>query len=191
MLEICVGSINPLKFEAVKEGFGKYFSNFNVTKIKADSNVPAQPVGMELILKGALNRANEALNYLIKVKNLKHDILGVGIEAGLVKIPLVRTGYMDFQFCIIIDEHETITIGNGIGFEYPPIVINKVLSDKTTEIGEIMGDLFGNKNLKYEQGAIGVLSKYVLNRKTILTQAVICALLPRINKELYKENLHL
>ncbi|MHA1805297.1 MAG: inosine/xanthosine triphosphatase [Promethearchaeota archaeon] len=187
MLKICVGSLNPLKYEAVKDGFAKYFSSFTVSKIKADPKVRAQPIGIELILKGAINRAKEALKYLMQETKQTRDIFGVGIEAGLVKIPPAITGYMDFQFCVIMDEHEKITIGSGIGFEYPPRVIKKVLSDKTTEIGEIMGNLFGNKNLKYKQGAIGVLSMHVLNRKTILTQAVICALLPRINKTLYSE----
>lgn len=49
-----------------------------------------------------------------------------------------------------------------------------------------MGNVAGNPNLKNESGAIGILSKNRINRTDILTQAVTCALLPRINKTLYE-----
>ena len=138
-----------------------------------------------MILKGANYRAELALSYLVKEKQGKTNIFGIGIEAGLVKVPYAKTSYMDFQFCVIMDENKTITLGSGIGFEYPQSVINEILSNQETEIGTVMGKLANNMNLKNEAGAISFLSKKVLSRTEILTQAVICALLPRINKELY------
>lgn len=185
MLELCVGSMNPTKINAVKVAFSKYYSNFNLYNIRVNSKVPNQPIGLELTIKGARNRAKEALNYLREVKNKNKNIFGIGIEAGLVDIPQANTNFMDFQFCAIIDELEFITLGSGIGFEYPSKIIAQVLSNENTEIGEIMGNIIGNANLKNENGAISILSKNIINRTEILTQAVICALLPRINKELY------
>lgn len=182
---ICVGSLNPTKINAVEIAFGKYLNNFQIFKIKADSKVPNQPIGMDLIIKGAKNRAEAALNHLIKVNNLEQNIFGIGIEAGLVQVPFTNTKYMDFQFCVIMDENERITIGSGIAFEYPHSVIDEVLSNKDTEIGDIIGRLANNMNLKNEAGAISFLSKNIITRTEILTQAIICALLPRINKDLY------
>ena len=180
----CVGSLNPTKINATKAAFSNYFENFRVYSIKVDSKVPDQPIGLQTIVDGAKNRAKSALYHL---KNKGFDkIFGVGIEAGLAKIPLTNTGYMDFQFCVIMDEKERITIGSGIGFEYPPLVIKEVMKGKS-EIGEIIGRLANNKNLKNEAGAISFLSKKCINRTEILTQAVICALLPRINKDLYEK----
>lgn len=109
---------------------------------------------------------------------------GVGIEAGLVKVPYSNSGYMDFQFCAIISEDKFITLGSGIGFEYPKFVIDKVL-EKNLEIGLIIGKFANNINLKQESGAIGFLSKGFLNREKILTEAVLCALLPRVNNKVY------
>ena len=182
---ICVGSLNPTKVNSVKIAFSKYYYNYQIFKIKADSKVPDQPIGMDLIIKGAKNRAKTALNYLIEMKGLEQNIYGVGIEAGLVEVPPANTDYMDFQFCVIMDENEKITIGSGIAFEYPQSVIDEVLSNKDTEIGDIIGRLANNMNLKNEAGAISFLSKNIITRTEILTQAVICALLPRINKDLY------
>ena len=184
-IKICVGSLNPTKINAVKLGFGKYFKKIQVFQIKSDSKVPNQPIGMDLIVQGAINRAKGALSYLIREIKAKKNTFGVGIEAGLVEVPHTLTGYMDFQFCAVIDENDCISLGSGIGFEYPQFAIREILSDKSKEIGEIMGKFVNNINLIKDIGAIGVLSKHAINRTEILTQAVICALIPRINKEIY------
>lgn len=183
---LCVGSHNPTKVNAVKFAFKKYFPEFEIFKIKADSGVSNQPIGLDLILKGAKNRAELAISFLINEKQKKTNIFGIGIEAGLVKVPYAKTSYMDFQFCVIMDEDKTITLGSGIGFEYPQSVINEIFSNQETEIGTVLGKLAGNMNLKNEAGAISFLSKNTITRTDILSQAVICALLPRINKELYE-----
>ncbi len=184
--KICVGSLNPTKVNAVKIAFEKYFTDFEILKIRPESSVPNQPIGMESILKGAKNRAEHALNYLLNEKQIKTNIYGIGIEAGLVKVPYTKTNYMDFQFCVILDENRNITLGSGIAFEYPQSVINEILSNQETEIGTVIGKLANNMNLKNEAGAISFLSKNIIARIEILTQAVICALLPRINQELYE-----
>lgn len=188
-MHVCIGSLNPAKVSAVKHAYNQYYNAISFYNINADSKVSDQPIGLKKILKGAYNRAKSALNYLTGEKGLElidHELYGVGIEAGLVKIPITQTNYMDFQFCIIMDGNKEITIGSGIGFEYPECVINKIFS-KETEIGEIMGKLSGNENLKREGGAIGFLSNNVIKREKILEEAVICALLPRINESLYSK----
>ncbi|MBY9006566.1 MAG: inosine/xanthosine triphosphatase [Candidatus Lokiarchaeota archaeon] len=184
-LEVCISSLNPIKIEAVKMAFDKYFDDYKIVPINTDSKVPKQPIGMDIILKGAFNRATNAFSYLNQHKNEYSDIYGVGIEAGLVNISLANSKYMDFQFCVIIDKNKEITLGSGIAFEYPQFVIDEILSEKKPEIGEIFGKLSDNKNIKNENGAIGFLSNNIINRRDILYQAVICALLPRINKNLY------
>jgi inosine/xanthosine triphosphatase len=186
---VCIGSLNPAKISAVKHAYDQYYDGISFYKINADSRVSDQPIGLKKILKGAHNRAQSALNYLKDKEGLDpadQELYGVGIEAGLVKIPMAQTNYMDFQFCIITDKNKETTIGSGIGFEYPEFVINKIFS-KETEVGEIMGKLSGNENLKKEGGAIGFLSKNVIKRENILEEAVICALLPRINESLYSQ----
>ncbi|MBY8981305.1 MAG: inosine/xanthosine triphosphatase [Candidatus Lokiarchaeota archaeon] len=187
-LELCVGSLNPTKIEAVNLAYNKFYKNYNINYIKTDSKVADQPIEMEAILEGAFNRAKNALVFLKKNKKDNSEIYGIGIEAGLAKISLANSNYMDFQFCVIMDENEKISLGSGIAFEYPQFVIDRIFSEKDNEIGNIMGRLANNINLKNESGAIGFLSKNIINRKDILFQAVICALLPRINEELYLRN---
>ncbi|UCC18895.1 MAG: inosine/xanthosine triphosphatase [Promethearchaeota archaeon] len=187
-ITICVGSLNPTKVNAVNQAFSRYFKQYKVYNIKAESKVVRQPIGLNMIIEGAINRARYSLKFLINAKRIKSSIYGVGIEAGLAEVPKSRTGFMDFQFCAIINENNQISLGSGIGFEYPQFVINQILNDKDTEIGDIIGNLAKNENLKNELGAISFLSKNVITRTEILTHAVICALLPFINKEVYNSN---
>lgn len=170
---------------AVRSAFSKYYNNFRVYSIKANSKISNQPIGLKTILTGAINRAKYSLNFIIDEKKIKTNIFGVGIEAGLVEIPYSRTGYMDFQFCALINEARQISLGAGIAFEYPKFIVNQILQDPEKEIGDIIGKLANNENLKNETGAISFLSKNTLTRKEILSKAVISALLPFINADLY------
>ena len=182
---VCVGSLNPTKINAVKLAFSRYYKNLEVYNIKAESKVSIQPIGLKNIISGAINRAKQSLNFIINEKKLLHNIFGVRIEAGLVEIPYTRTGFMDFQFCAVVNETRKISLGSGIAFEYPKFVVDQILQDQEKEIGEIIGKLADNENLKNEAGAISFLSINNITRTEILTHAVICALLPFINIELY------
>ncbi|MFW9998544.1 MAG: inosine/xanthosine triphosphatase [Candidatus Hodarchaeota archaeon] len=184
-INICVGSLNPTKIEAVKSAFCRYYKNFEVQNIKVHSKVSNQPIGFINIIDGAINRAKQSLNYIIERKKIFNNIFGIGIEAGLATVPYTKSGFMDFQFCAIIDEQKHLSLGSGIAFEYPKFIVEQVLQDPDKEIGEIVGKLANNENLKNEKGAISFLSKNSITRTEILTQAVICALLPFINEELY------
>lgn len=168
--------------------FSKYYNNFKLHNIKADSQISDQPIGLKTIVEGAINRAKKSLNFIINEKKIKSNIFGIGIEAGLAEIPYTRTGFMDFQFCAIINEEGQISLGSGVAFEYPKFIIAQVLQIPRNEIGDIIGKLAKNRNLKFETGAISFLSKNVLNRTEILSKAVICALLPFINTDLYSFN---
>jgi len=89
-IKICVGSLNPTKINAVKIAFSNYYENFELYKIKADSKVPNQPIGMEVILTGAKNRAESALNYLINSRISGDKIFGIGIEGTNANFDLIH-----------------------------------------------------------------------------------------------------
>ena len=64
-INICVGSLNPTKVNAVNQAFSRYFKNFKVYNIKVESEVSKQPIGLKYIINGAINRAKKTLNFLI------------------------------------------------------------------------------------------------------------------------------
>lgn len=181
MLRVAVGSRNPAKIEAVQKIFSKLYEDMplEVNGVETPSGVPAQPFGEETI-EGAVNRAKSAL------EKTNADI-GVGVEAGLFKFPYTLTGYLDIQWCAIIDREGRLTVGCNSGFEQPPEVIEHVLKEKR-EIGEVMEKLTGINRLGNGVGAVGVLSKGKLTRKELTEQAVLMAMIPRLNEKIYFEN---
>ncbi len=177
-LKVAVGSTNPVKVEATRNVMAKIYgrSKVRVQGVKVSSGVPSQPIGFQTV-QGAINRALEAL------KAAEAD-LGVGIEAGLFPQERTLTGYMDFQWCAIADRDGKITLGCGPGFEMPPRVVEGVLKGEG-EVGSLIEKLFGVRRVKETIGAIGILSKGIIDRVKLAEIAVLMAMIPRMNPETY------
>ena len=142
------------------------------------AELPPQPIGRSKIISCAIERAKRA------IASGKFD-LGVGIEAGLVRAPRTISGFVDVQWCTIVDRWGEVTLGHGSGFEYPARVVKEVLSRKT-EVGRVMERLTGIERIGERMGAIGYLSRGKLNRVRLTEQAVLMAMIPRLNPKLYK-----
>lgn len=176
-MRVAVGSTNPVKIKAVRNVLGELFRNLRVEGVNVGPEIPPQPIGQETIIKGAIDRARHALS-------AGGFDIGVGIEAGLVPIAQVNSGFVDMQWCAIVDKCGRVTLGHGAGFEYPPAVIDEVL-EKNVEVGKIMERLTGIKQIGKRMGTIGYLSHGKLDRVRLTEQAVLMAMLPRLNPELY------
>ncbi len=173
-MKVAVGSTNSVKVKAVENVFRRVYGEVSVESVPAASGVPSQPFGQETVT-GAINRAKSAF------APQKFD-MGVGIEAGLFKVGGEVELTIDIQFCAIYDG-SWLTLGCGSGFEYPPTVLDEVLSGK--EVGDVMSRVVGIDNLGEKQGAIGVLSKGMLTRTQLTEQSVFMALIPRMSPGLY------
>lgn len=175
-MKVAVGSLNPVKIEAVENVLSKLYEDVEVFGVDVKSGIPDQPIGNKTI-EGALNRAKNA-------RQKTGADWGVGIEAGLFKVPYTQSGYVDIQWCVVVDREGRVTLGCNSGFEYPPQVIDAVFRDEK-EIGEVMDELTGIKDLGKKIGAIGILTKGHLNRTEMTEQAVLMAFIPRMNEKLY------
>jgi len=173
-MKVVVGSLNPTKIEGVRKAFKQYFEDVEVEGLSISSGVSSQPFNEDTV-RGAINRALNAFS--------EEFDYSVGIEAGLFSFELTLTGYIDFQVAAIFDG-DYVSIGFGPGFEYPPYVVRRVL--KGTEVGDVMDELTGIKNLGEKTGAISYLTKGIIQRSELSRIAVTMALIPRINKELYE-----
>jgi len=163
--DIAVGSLNPVKVEAVRTVMEGIFGNVRIIPVKVNSGVPEQPFGDDT-KKGAVNRAKAALG--------KHT-LSVGIEAGVFEM----YGHLyDIQHCAIVDKKGNVTIGMSSGFRYPDKVADLVRKGKT--VGEAMVIVYGNVQGGDKEGAVGILSKGALDRKSLTEQSITAAMIPRI-----------
>lgn len=171
---ISVGSENQVKIKAVDNVFSMLFSRVQVNGLKVKVNVPEQPKEKEVI-EGAIERAKSALNE-------KCDF-GVGIEAGLFWNEIINK-YLDVQYCVVIDKSKRMTTGHGPGFYYPDEIIELVKKGRT--IGQSMKERYGIEDVGRKMGAIGYLSKDILDRTKLTEQAVLMAMIPRIRRKLYE-----
>lgn len=176
-MRVAVGTSNPVKVAAVRDVMDRIYEDVSIVSVDVESGVPAQPVGLDQTVNGAIIRANKAL------KKTNAD-LGVGIEAGLFEMPMTITGFFDYQICAVIDREFWITLGSGSGFEYPPAIIEAVVKSNV-EIGQAMENLTGIKDIGKKQGAVGYLTQGMLHRKELTQQSILMSMIPRINKELY------
>ena len=72
-----------------------------------------------------------------------------------------------------------------MAFEFPVIVVDKLVRKEAREAEEVMEEISGIKDIGCGKGAIGYLTKGAIERIILCKQAVISALIPRINPRLY------
>jgi len=172
MIRVSVGSTNPVKIDAVREGFQEFFDEVEVIPVSVVSGVSAQPLNKETI-DGALRRAREC-----QKKTNAH--FGVGIEGGC--IDLGNTAYF-MGFCAIVDDKGNAHTGTSGWFECPEWIRHDIKNRK--ELGVVMDELTGRRDVKKQEGAIGVFTRGVVNRKDLYKHGVYMSLVPFLNKELF------
>ncbi len=172
-MKVVVGSRNPTKVEGVRLAFKQFFEDVEVYSRGVSSDVPAQPFDYDVI-KGAVNRA-------VKAYSEEFDF-SVGVEAGLFSFKETITGFIDFQVAAVYNG-KRLTIGFGPGFEFPPVVVKEAVRGR--EVGDVMEEITGIKDIGERTGAIHYLTKGAISRVELTRIAVIMALIPWINGELY------
>ena len=177
MMEVLVGSENPVKIEAAKEVFSKYFEQVKVTGIEVSSKVSAQPINEETF-EGAKNRALE-LKKLNEKEKLGADFF-VGIEGGITKL---YSKWFNLGVGCVIDSQGRVGYGVSPYFELSESIVEQLLSG--SELGQVMEKISGKDNIRQREGAIGFLSKGVMDRKNLYIHSLIVALVPFLNKDLY------
>ena len=172
---LIVASKNPVKIKAVLEGFKKIFPNerFSVKSVDVESGVSDQPMSDEETVKGAQNRARNAQQLFPKAD------FAVGIEGG---VEMRGTETFTFAWVVVVAKTEEGK-GKTASFQLPEKVASQLKEGK--ELGDVMDEIFGKKNSKQREGAIGILTDGVIDRTQLYTPAVIAALIPFKKKHLY------
>jgi len=152
-MKIAIGSQNPVKIEAVKDGLSKAFPRSDFIPVEVESGVPDQPMGDDETTKGAINRAKRA------VEATGADI-GIGLEGGVVE---TDHGMMNTVWVAIVDGKGKISLGGGLHAHLPEQVAVKIR--KGMELGRAMDEMTGKQNTKQKEGAIGILTKGLIDRK--------------------------
>lgn len=174
-MKILVASKNPVKINSVFNGFERVFKHktINVEGVSVSSEISDQPMTITETFTGAKNRVKN-----IKTQSLDFDFI-VGIEGGL---EVFENQYYAFAW-VIIDNGSKIGKARTASFMLPPKITQ--LIEQGMELGHADDIVFGQSNSKQKQGSVGILTKELIDRTEYYTPAVILALIPFINDELF------
>jgi inosine/xanthosine triphosphatase len=172
---IIVGSKNPVKIACTQAAFDQAFTgSFLVEGLNVGSGVSAQPQGDKETLQGAFNRANKSKQVFPEAD------FWVGIEGG---VEMIEQEMHAFAWVVIIDKSGKSGKAKTSTFFLPQAIVKLVASGM--ELGEADDHVFDRINSKQEDGAVGILTNGAIDRKEYYQQAVVLALIPFLNKELY------
>lgn len=176
MKKIIIASKNPVKTNATLSGFQKMFPSetFEIISVSVSSNVDNQPKNDYETFQGAWNRADNAS------KEINDADFWVGIEGGIEE---KNSEIEAFAWVIIKSINKKIGKGRTGTFFLPQKIAELIKQGK--ELGEADDIVFGRTNSKQENGAVGILTDNVVDRTKYYTEAVVLALIPFKNKELY------
>ena len=170
-----ISSHNPVKMYAALRGFQEMFAaeEFLIDGVQVESGVKDQPLSDRETFQGAFNRAMNA-----RLSRPDSDFW-VGIEGGVEE---THGEFEVFAWVVILSTSQIGKSRTGTFF-LPDKVARLIRLGK--ELGEADDIVFKRENSKQGNGAIGLLSGDVIDRETYYRHAIILALVPFKNPDLY------
>lgn len=176
-IQVVVGSTNPVKVQATKSALEQLFPNADIQchGCHAPSGVADQPMTAAETLQGAINR----VEYCQSALEINKADLYIAIEGGVDNFTY---GSATFAYVVIAHKSQRL-VGRSALLPLPPIVYRAL--NEGEELGHVMDRLFNTKNIKQQGGAIALLTQGAATRESIYTQALILAMSPLLNSDLY------
>jgi len=171
---IGIGSKNPVKIAAVQAVVKQIWPDVEVVSFDAPSGVSEQPRSDEEAVQGCRNRAKFVLEDDPDVD------IAIGHEAAVVEFEdrLYCTGW-----AVALDRFNKEGLGCGGKFPLPHVVAAEVKNGK--ELGPAMDGIQNDHNTKQKHGAVGFLTKGVIDRTSAVQREMTYALIPFISGEFY------
>jgi inosine/xanthosine triphosphatase len=173
MRKIAVGTTNPVKIGAVENVVARIWPGAEVVGVPVPSGISAQPMTEEETRRGAANRA-------LAARVAVDADLGLGLEGGLDSL---RGRWYLVNSVAAIDRHGQRGEGGGVRMEIPPSFIENLRAGQ--ELGDVVDAASGQVNTKQKEGAIGLLTAGLADRRQSFEQAATYALVRWLAPSLY------
>ena len=192
-LKVAIGSTNATKIRAVTEAFAAAFPSraLSFTTHAVPSGVSAQPMGDEETRLGALNRASAAAAAAAAIAAdggaaaaPQHQPVdyAVGLEGGCgddLDGALVCFAWMAVVPCGAAAAGSRESTARTATLRLPVAVADLVRAG--VELGDADDRVFGRVGSKHKDGAVGLLTKGLIDRAAYYKHALILALAPFIS----------
>src|SRR6185369_2947208 len=185
---IALGSDRAAKIMAVRAAVARVaeidsaWSDVNVVARKVVTDAPAMPLNDWQLMSGARQRALAVQEVLIGQK-LEADLY-VGLEGGFHSIQLEGEWHTFLRGWAFVTDGERGSFGMSPSIAVPESIVESVVKGKR-ELGEVIDEVAGMRDVRSRQGAWGVLSRDLLTRSMSFEAALIAAFAPFYNVELY------
>lgn len=169
-MKIVITSLNSAKVNAVKQVFGKMFTDAEYIPLKVDSEVSPTPTSDDEAITGCINRIREA-----KRQVGEYDAI-VSMEGLVAKNSF---GVFVYGWCVVeFFENSSLALGCSARVKLPDLIAQELRSDR--ELSAIVQSLY--PDLPPEQlenwGTNGVLTNGWYTRVDEFEDALICAIAP-------------
>jgi len=155
-----VATSNPMKIEATKKAFAKFFKKVRVTGVDVASTVSPQPISFGEIVRGARCRARDAF---------RGCDYSVGIEAGIFRVAAVAPHPFQITMACVFDGTRE-ALGAGPFYEVPESLVREIV--------------------KADTGSVAVVTRGKVTRGQVTRDAVVMALAPFVTPGLYGRGTH-
>jgi len=159
------------------------WSAATVVSRKVETDAPAMPLNDWQLMSGARQRALAVRDILIAQK-LAADLY-VGLEGGFHSIQLDGEWNTFLRGWAFVTDGERGSFGMSPSIAVPEPIVESVVKGKR-ELGEVIDEVAGMRDVRSRQGAWGVLSRDLLTRSMSFEAALIAAFAPFYNRELYR-----
>jgi inosine/xanthosine triphosphatase len=187
---IALGSDRAAKIMAVRASVARIatidpaWANANVVARRVETSVPAMPLTDWQLMEGARERALGARDSL-KSRRLEADLY-VGLEGGFHSISIEGEWHTFLRGWAYATDGQQGAFGAAPSISVPENIVKKVVEGRR-ELGTVIDDVTGERDVRSKQGAWGVLSKDLVTRSLSFELALIAAFAPFYNPKLYNQ----
>jgi inosine/xanthosine triphosphatase len=189
MERIALGSDRAAKIMSVRAAIARVaeldpaWRTAKVIPRPVKTDAPAMPLNDWQLMSGARKRALAVRDILIEQK-LEADLY-VGLEGGFHSISLEGEWRTFLRGWAFVTDGERSSFGMSPSIEVPEAIVQQVIQGKR-ELGIVIDEVAGARDVRSKQGAWGVLSRDLLTRSMSFEAALIAAFAPFYNASLYQ-----
>jgi len=185
---IALGSDRAAKIMAVRASIARVaaidpsWAEASVLARSVETTVPAMPMNDWELMQGARERAL-AVRDQLRAQRLDADIY-VGLEGGFHSISIEGEWHTFLRGWAYATDGKNGTFGATPSISVPPALVKKVIEGRR-ELGLVIDEVAGTRDVRSRQGAWGILSRDLVTRAMSFEVALIAAFAPFYNKKMY------
>lgn len=185
---IALGSDRAAKIMAVRASVARIaeldpaWSEVNVVARAVSTNAPAMPLTDWQLMQGARERAL-AVRDLLRSRRLEAEIY-VGLEGGFHSISIEGEWHTFLRGWAYATSGKRGYFGASPSITVPAALAKKVIEGRS-ELGLVIDEVSGKRDVRSREGAWGILSRDLVTRSMSFELALIAAFAPFYNAKVY------